>query len=171
MKPPRGTPSRRAFSRGRGQPHRQRLKIIQEKLIQWWTVPYTIVRATQFFEFVKGIADAAAVADVVHVPPILVQPMAADDAARALVSIAVSDPLNTTVEVAGPERFRFDDFIRHGLGRHGDTRPVAADSHARYFGAELGEYSLLPGQDARLGDTHFEAWLDESTREPAALES
>ena len=142
-----------------------RAKIIQEKLIQWWTIPYTIVRATQFYEFIKGMADAAAVANVVRVPPVQVQPMAADDVARALVTIAVSDPLNTTVEVAGPDRFRFDHFIRHGLGARGDPRQVVADPRARYFGAELGEYSLIPGEGARLGETHFEEWLSQSTRE------
>jgi uncharacterized protein YbjT (DUF2867 family) len=142
-----------------------RAKMVQEKLIQWWTMPYTIVRATQFFEFVKSIADASSDGNSVHVAPVLIQPMAADDVARALVRIAIDAPVNATVEVAGPDRFRFDNFIRRGLGARGDPREVVADPHARYFGAELGEYSLVPGEGARLGETHFEEWLSQSTRE------
>jgi uncharacterized protein YbjT (DUF2867 family) len=142
-----------------------RANIVQESLIKRWPIPYSIARATQFFEFVTSIADASSVANSVHVAPVLIQPMAADDVARALVRIAVHEPLNTTVDVAGPDRFRLDAFIPRGLGARGDPRQVVADPHARYFGAELGEYSLVPGEGARLGETRFEEWLGQSNRD------
>jgi len=140
-----------------------RAKIAQEKLIKQSSIPYSIVHATQFFEFIKNIADAATVDNSVRLAPVLIQPVAAEDIAGALGRIAAGSPLNGTVEVAGPEGFRLDDFIRRGLGVGSDPREVIADPHARYFGAELSLRTLLPGDDARLGRTRFEDWLRRST--------
>jgi len=139
-----------------------RAKIAQERLIKESSIPYSIIQATQFFEFVKSIADAATSGNSVRLAPVLIQPMAADDVAKAIGNIAVGAPVNGTVEVAGPERFRLDDLIRQGLSARHDPREVVADSHARYFGAELSEHTLVPGDDARLGETRFEQWLGQS---------
>ena len=136
-----------------------RAKNAQETLIKDGGVPYSIVHATQFFEFVARIADEATDGTTVRLPPILIQPMAADDVAKAVGRIALGAPLNGTVEVAGPQRFRFDELIRQGLGARNDPRKVVVDPHARYFGAELGERSLIPADDARLGEIRFEEWL------------
>jgi len=136
-----------------------RAKIVQEKLIKAASIPYSIVHATQFFEFVKSIAAAATDGDTVRLAPVLIQPMAADDVAAAVGRIAVSAPVNGTIEVAGPEQFRLDALIRRGLGARNDPRKVVADPHARYFGAELGERTLVPDGDAQLGKTRFEDWL------------
>jgi uncharacterized protein YbjT (DUF2867 family) len=126
-----------------------------------WTAsrPSTIVHATQFFEFIKRIADEASDGTTVRLPPVLIQPMAADDVAKALARVAVGAPLNGTIEVGGPERFRFDELIRQGLAARNDPREVVADAHARYFGTELGERTLIPGEDARLGEIRFQEWL------------
>ena len=142
-----------------------RAKNAQETLIKADGIPYSIVHATQFFEFVKRIADEATVGTTVRVPAVLFQPMAADDVAQAVARIAVGDPVNGTVEVAGPQQFRFDELIRQGLAAYKDPRNVVADPHARYFGAELGERSLVPLGEARLGDTRFDEWL--RLRQPA----
>jgi uncharacterized protein YbjT (DUF2867 family) len=136
-----------------------RAKNAQEALIQAAAIPYSIVHATQFFEFVKRIADEATVGATVRLPPVLIQPMAADDVAKAIGRIAVGAPVNGTVEIAGPEQFRFDELIRQGLVARNDPREVVADPHARYFGAELGERSLIPAGEARLGELRFEQWL------------
>jgi uncharacterized protein YbjT (DUF2867 family) len=136
-----------------------RAKIAQEKLIRESSVPYSIIHATQFFEFVKRIADEATDGTIVRLPPVLFQPMAADDVAKAVGKIAVGTPLNGTVEIAGPQQFRFDELIRLGLRARNDPRTVVADPHARYFGAELSERTLVPGSDARLGEIRFEEWL------------
>ena len=136
-----------------------RAKNAQEKLIKGAGIPYSIVHATQFFEFIKRIADDATDGTTVRLPPILIQPMAADDVAKAVGRIAVGAPLNGTVEVAGPQQFRFDELIRQGLGARNDPREVVVDPHARYFGAELGERSLMPADDARLGEIRFQEWL------------
>lgn len=136
-----------------------RAKNAQETLIKGGGIPYSIVHATQFFEFVKRIADEATDGTTVRLPHVLVQPMAADDVARALARVAVSPPANGTVEIAGPEQFRFDDLIRRALRARNDPRNVIADPHARYFGAELGERSLVPAGEARLGEVRFEEWL------------
>jgi uncharacterized protein YbjT (DUF2867 family) len=136
-----------------------RAKSAQETLIKGGGIPYSIVHATQFFEFVKRIADEATVGTTVRLPPVLIQPMAADDVARAVARVAVGAPLNGMVEVAGPQQFRFDELIREGLRARNDSRDVVADPHARYFGAELGERSLVPADDARLGDIRFQEWL------------
>jgi uncharacterized protein YbjT (DUF2867 family) len=136
-----------------------RAKVAQEKLIQGSSIPYSIIHATQFFEFVNRIADDATDGDTVSLPPVLIQPMAANDVATAVVGVAVAEPLNGIAEVAGPEQFRFDDFIRRGLKARDDPRQVIADPDARYFGAVLDERSLVPGDGARLGETSFDDWL------------
>lgn len=134
-------------------------KIAQEQLIEASPIPYTIVRATQFFEFVGGIADAATEDGIVHLPPVSFQPMAADEVVAAVSRIALGPPVNGTVEVAGPEPFRMDDLIRRALVARQDGREVVADSSSRYFGAELSERTLLPGEGATLGEIGFEDWL------------
>ena len=139
-----------------------RAKNAQETLIKGGGIPFTIVHATQFFEFVTRIADEATVGTTVRLPPVLIQPMAADDVARAVGRVALNAPANGTVEVAGPEQFRFDDLIRQGLGARNDPRDVVVDRHARYFGAELNERSLIPGDNARLGEIHFQEWLNQA---------
>jgi len=136
-----------------------RAKNAQETLIKGGGIPYSIVHATQFFEFVKRIADEATVGTTVRVPPVLFQPMAADDVAKAVGRVAVGAPVNGTVEVAGPQQFRFDELIRQGLAAYKDPREVVADPHARYFGTELDERSLVPWGEARLGDIRFDEWL------------
>jgi uncharacterized protein YbjT (DUF2867 family) len=138
-----------------------RAKNAQETLIKSAGIPYSIVHATQFFEFVARIADEATDGTTVRLPHVLIQPMAADDVARAVARIALGAPLNRTVEVAGPQQFRFDDLIRQGLSAKHDPRKVVVDPHARYFGAELGERSLIPADDARLGEIRFEEWLNQ----------
>jgi uncharacterized protein YbjT (DUF2867 family) len=145
-----------------------RAKVAQERLIKESSIPYSIVRATQFFEFIKSIADASTVGNTVHLPPVLFQPMAADDVARAVARVATGSPLNGTIEIAGPEQFRFDEFIRQGLRAYNDRREVVADPHGRYFGGELSERSLVPEGDAQLGEIHFKDWLKPSAAVSAA---
>ena len=139
-----------------------RAKNAQEALIKAAGMPYSIVHATQFFEFVKRIADDATEGTTVRVPPVLIQPIAADDVAKAVGRIAVGAPVNGTVEVAGPQQFHFDELIRQGLAARNDPREVVVDPHARYFGAELGERSLVPAGEARLGEIRFEKWLGQA---------
>jgi uncharacterized protein YbjT (DUF2867 family) len=139
-----------------------RAKVAQEQLIRNSPIPYSIVRATQFFEFVKRIADDATDGNTVRIPPVLFQPMAAADVANAVGRIAVGAPLNGVIEVAGPQQFRFDELIRLGLSARHDSREVVADPHARYFGAELTERMLVPDADASLGEIRFEDWLSRS---------
>ena len=139
-----------------------RAKLAQEEAIKAATVPYTIVRATQFFEFLGRIAEANTDGETVRVPPVLVQPEAADDVAAALAVAAVGAPVNGTVELAGPERLRLDDLTRRVLAANGDPRGVTADGHSRYFGAELDDDSLIPGDDARIAPTRFEDWLSQT---------
>ena len=139
-----------------------RAKNAQEALIKAGGIPYSVVHATQFFEFVKRIADEATVGTTVRLPPVFIQPMAADDVAKAVARIAVGDALNGTVDVAGPQEFRFDELIRQGLAARNDPREVVVDPHARYFGAELGERSLVPAGEARLGEIRFEQWLGQA---------
>jgi uncharacterized protein YbjT (DUF2867 family) len=136
-----------------------RAKVAQEKLIRNSSIPYTIVRSTQFFEFLKRIADEATDGNTVRIAPVRFQPIAAEDVAKAVGRVAVSAPVNGIVEIAGPQQFRFDEFIRLGLGARQDPRVVIADPHARYFGAEMGERTLVPDADARLGEIRFEEWL------------
>jgi uncharacterized protein YbjT (DUF2867 family) len=141
-----------------------RAKLAQEHLVKAGPIPYTIVRATQFFEFIGRIADSGADGDTVRLSPALVQPEAADDVASTLADVAVGAPLNDTVELAGPEAFRLDDLARRFLEARGDPRRVTADAHARYFGAELDDRSLTPGDDARIAPTSFEDWLSRSDK-------
>jgi len=136
-----------------------RAKIAQEKLIKESSIPYTIVHATQFFEFLKGLADISMVGDKVHLPPVFFQPMAADDVATALARIAAGKPVNGIVEIGGPEQFRVDELVRRRLASLKDPREVVPDPNARYGGARVSEKTLLPGNNARLGETRFEAWL------------
>jgi uncharacterized protein YbjT (DUF2867 family) len=137
-------------------------KLAQEEAIQAASVPYTILRATQFFEFLGRIADSSTDGDIVRLPPVLIQPEAADDVAAALADVAVSAPVNGIVELAGPEAFPFDELVRRVLSAKDDPRQVTADAHARYFGAELDEHSLTPGNNPRLAPTRFEDWLRQS---------
>jgi uncharacterized protein YbjT (DUF2867 family) len=139
-----------------------RAKVAQEELIRNSPIPYSIVRATQFFEFVKRIADAATEGNEVRIAPVLFQPMAAADVADAVCRVALGAPLNGVAEVAGPQQFRFDELIRLGLSARHDTREVVADPHAPYFGTELSERMLVPGGEARLGEIRFEDWLSQS---------
>ena len=143
-----------------------RAKVAQEKLIRTSSIPYSIVRATQFFEFLKRIADEATDGNTVRIAPVLFQPIAAEDVAKAVGRVAVSVPVNGIVEIAGPQQFRFDEFIRLGLGARQDPRVVMADPHARYFGTELGERTLVPSGDAKLGEIRFEDWLGQSVPKP-----
>lgn len=139
-----------------------RAKIAQEELIKTGPIPYSIVHATQFFEFMRGIADAATTGNTVRLSPALLQPMAADAVAGAVGRTAVGEPINGVVEVAGPEQFRLDDLIRERLAAKGDPREVISDPEARYFGAVLGERTLLPGDGATLATTRFEDWIMQS---------
>jgi uncharacterized protein YbjT (DUF2867 family) len=136
-----------------------RAKRAQEEAIEAGPIPYTIVRATQFFEFVRRIADSNSDGETVRLPPVSIQPEAADDVAAALAVAAVGTPVNGVVELAGPERFRLDELVRRVLTAKGDTRRVIADPGTRYFGAELDDRSLIPGDDAHIAPTRFEEWL------------
>ena len=137
-----------------------RAKLAQEEAIKAGSIPYSIVRATQFFEFLGRIADSSSDGETVRLPPVLIQPEAADDVAAALAVAAVGAPVNGTIELAGPERFRFDELIQRVLDANGDGRRVMADEGARYFGAELEEGSLVPGDDAHIAPTRFEDWIE-----------
>lgn len=136
-----------------------RAKLAQEELIEASGIPYSIVHATQFFEFVKAIADSMTESDTVRVPAAKIQPMYSDDVAAAVGRTAVGTPLNGMVEVAGPDAFEFEEFIRTGLAAQNDPRTVVTDPHARYFGGVLEENSLVPGPDAYIAETRFTDWL------------
>jgi uncharacterized protein YbjT (DUF2867 family) len=136
-----------------------RAKLAQETLIRRSTIPYTILRATQFFEFVGGIVDTSSDGRIARLSPALFQPVASDDVAAALADIALANPINGMIELAGPERSSLDEFGRKYLAAIKDPRKVVADIHARYFGAELDDRSLTPGNDPRLGAIRFEDWL------------
>jgi uncharacterized protein YbjT (DUF2867 family) len=140
-----------------------RAKLAQERLIEGSSIPYSIVHATQFFEFVKGIADEATKGNEVHLPPALFQPMAADDVASGVARVAVGPPVNGIVEIAGPEQFRLDELVRGVLKAAGDPREVVTDPQATYFGIKPSERTLLPGEDARLAETRFEDWSMQHT--------
>lgn len=143
-----------------------RAKMAQEELIKKSLIPFSIVRATQFFEFVKNIADFSTDADrTVRLPPVLIQPMAADDVASAVGRVAMDSPLNATIEVGGPERFRLDELVRLDLTARNDPRKVIADPQARYFGINVTENTLIPGDEARLGGSRFENWLSQVVRQ------
>jgi uncharacterized protein YbjT (DUF2867 family) len=134
--------------------------VAQEKLIQASSIPYTIVRATQFFEFIGRIADSATTGQTVHLPSALFQPIFSDDLAAAVARIAAEEPLNKTVELAGPDAIPFDEVVRRYLTAHNDSRTVVTDEQARYFGTPLEKRSLVPeGKDPLLGATRFADWL------------
>lgn len=139
-----------------------RAKMAQEDLIKASGVPYTILRSTQFFEFVSAIVQSGAEGDAIRLSPALIQPIASDDVAAVLAELTVDAPLNATVEVAGPEACPIDHFARKFLAAAGDKREVIADVHARYFGAALNDRSLTPGDTPRLGEIRFAEWLDRS---------
>jgi len=139
-----------------------RAKDAQEKLITTSSIPYSIVQATQFFEFIAGIEDGATEGGTVRLPSVLFQPVAAGDVALTVSEVALAPPVMGIVEVAGPEQFRFDELIRRDLVGRGDSRPVVPDAHARYFGTELEERSLVPGVGARLGKTTYGEWFAQS---------
>ena len=141
-----------------------RAKLAQEMLIKDSGIPYSIVHATQFFEFVKRIADEATEGNQVRVPPVFIQPIAAEDVATAVAKVAVGSPLNGMVEVAGPQRFHFDEFIRRGLRAGNDSREVVVDPNARYFGIKPGELSLVASDEASIGAIGFEDWLSAPIR-------
>jgi uncharacterized protein YbjT (DUF2867 family) len=145
-----------------------RAKIAQEKLIKESSIPHSIVRATQFFEFLKGLADISMDANKVHLPPVFFQPMAADDVAMGVARVAVGPPVNGMIEIGGPEQFRVDELVQRRLATLKDAREVVADPKARYAGALLSETTLVPGKNARLGETRFEAWLAQSAEKIAA---
>jgi uncharacterized protein YbjT (DUF2867 family) len=136
-----------------------RAKMAQEKLIKESKVPYTILRSTQFFEFVNGIAASAAEGTTIRLSPAFLQPIVSDDVVAALLDVTLAAPLNGMVEVAGPEKISLDDLVRRFLKAKRDPREVIADVHARYFGSELNDQSLTPGKDARIGQTRFADWL------------
>jgi len=148
-----------------------RAKIAQEKLIKESKVPYTIVQATQFFEFVKGLADISMVGDKVHLPHAYFQPMSADDVATLVGQFAMGPPVNGTVEICGPEKFHIDDLVRRRLAQLGDKREVIADRNALYSGAKIDDKTLVPDKAATLGATRWEAWVKQqgsSTKSSAA---
>jgi len=139
-----------------------RAKLAQEKLIKENSIPFSIVRATQYFESVQKLAGLASDGATVHAPPVLVQPIAGDDVASMLFNVGVGAPLNGTIEVAGPEQFRADELARRRLMARRDPRKVVSDPQARFFGAAVTERTLLPGDGAHLGETRFETWLSRS---------
>jgi len=139
-----------------------RAKMAQENLIKASRIPYTIVRSTQFFEFVSAIAQSAGDAKTVRMSPALVQPVASDDVAAALADVAAAEPSNGTVELAGPAPIRLDELVRRFLSATRDSRTVITDVHARYFGTELNDRSLTPADGPLIGPTRFEAWLSRS---------
>ena len=139
-----------------------RAKLAQEEAVKAASVPYTILRATQFFEFIGRIADSSTDGDTVRLAPVFIQPESADDVAAALAEIAVNRPANDVVELAGPDQFRLDELAERVLRARNDPRHVRADMRARYFGAELDHYSLTPENNVRVAPTHFEDWLNQS---------
>ncbi|SCG74749.1 SDR family oxidoreductase [Micromonospora inositola] len=141
-----------------------RAKVAQEKLIAASAIAWSVVRATQFHEFVQGIVDSATVDDTAHLAPVLIQPIAADDVAAAVAEVAVGTPTNSVVEVGGPEQFRLDELGRATLAARHDTREVVSDPAAPYFGAVLAERSLVPADGARLADTRLEDWRARSAQ-------
>jgi uncharacterized protein YbjT (DUF2867 family) len=144
-------------------------KVVEEALIQASGIPYTIVHATQFFEFIANIADVATDGNTVRLPPVAFQPMAAADVAAAVARAAVGAPVNDIVEVGGPERAPFDEVVRHALAVLDDPRTVVADPTATYYGIGVGERSLVPDDDAARGEIRLDDWLRESTAKPAAV--
>ncbi len=147
-----------------------RAKMAQETLIRKSGVPYTIVHSTQFFEFTGAIAQTGTVGDVAHVPTAYFQPISADDVADAVAAVALSAPVNGVVEIAGPERTRMSDLVARYLKAIHDPREVVGDSHALYYGYEIDDRTLVPGEQARIGATRFEDWLQQSAARHAAAD-
>jgi uncharacterized protein YbjT (DUF2867 family) len=145
-----------------------RAKVAQENLIKASGIPFTIVRSTQFFEFAKGLIQSATEGQTVLLSPALMQPIASDDVAAAVTGLALAEPSNDTIEIAGPEPIRMDEFARRYLSATRDPRKVTTDVQAQYFGTELNDQSLIPGVKARLGPTHFADWLSGATAQKAA---
>jgi uncharacterized protein YbjT (DUF2867 family) len=145
-----------------------RAKVAQENLIKASGIPFTIVRSTQFFEFAKGIVQSATEGQTVRLSPALMQPIASDDVAAALTGLALAEPLNDPIEIAGPEPIRMDEIARRFLSATRDPRNVTTDVHALYFGTELNDRSLIPGNKARLAPTRFDEWLSRYTAQKAA---
>jgi len=141
-----------------------RAKIAQENLIKASPVPYSILRATQFFEFAKNIADFSTADNKVHLPPVLIQPMSADDVASAVGRVATGSPVNGIVEVGGPEQLALDEFIRRTLAARSDPREVITDPNASYFGIKVSEKTLIPHDDARLAETRLDQWLAQAAK-------
>jgi uncharacterized protein YbjT (DUF2867 family) len=135
-----------------------RAKVAQERLIKQSSIPYSVVHATQFFEFVGAIAQAGTVDGTVHIPPVWFQPVAGEDVATLVARTAAGEPLDGTVELGGPDRVRFDEFIRNALAERGDEREVVADPQARYFGAVLADEDLVPGPGATIAETSYAEW-------------
>jgi uncharacterized protein YbjT (DUF2867 family) len=142
-----------------------RAKMAQEDLIKASGIPYTIVRSTQFFEFTGAIAQAGTVGQTAHLSPVLFQPIASDDVADAVADVTLGAPVNGTIEIAGPDRVPIDELVGRFLSATHDPRTVVADAHARYFGIEVNDQSLIPGDNPRIGATRFEDWLSQSTRQ------
>jgi uncharacterized protein YbjT (DUF2867 family) len=140
-----------------------RAKIAQEELIEDSPIPYSIVHVTQFFEFINSLADMATTGNTVRLAHVLIQPMAAEDVASAVADVTVGPPANGTIEIAGPQQFHLDDLIRNTLRERHDPREVITDPHAPYSGAELHERTLIPAAGARLAQTRFDHWLNQST--------
>ena len=136
-----------------------RAKMAQENLIKASKIPYTIVRATQFFEFVGGIAQSATEGQTIRLPPVRMQPILSDDIAAELADVAEAEPLNGVVDLAGPELIRMDELVRRFLRANHDPRQVITDANARYFGIQVNDQSLVPGGPSRIGPTRFEEWL------------
>src|SRR2546423_4442919 len=145
-----------------------RAKMAQENLIKVSGIPFTIVHATQFFEFTKGIAQSGTDGSTIRLSPVLMQPMAADDVAAAVTDVALEEPINAMIEVAGPDQIRQDELVRQFLSATDDARKVTTDDRSLYFGIAVDDQSLLPGANARLGQTHFADWLKHSGRRPVA---
>jgi uncharacterized protein YbjT (DUF2867 family) len=139
-----------------------RAKVAQEKAIKAAKTPYTIVRATQFFEYIHGIADASTRGNAVRLSNVLMQPVAADDVAETVANVVIAAPRNGTVELAGPERFRLDELARRLLHAEHDPRTVCTDANAGYFGAKVNDQSLVPIAGSLTGNTHFQNWLDQT---------
>jgi uncharacterized protein YbjT (DUF2867 family) len=136
----------------------------QENLIKASGLPFTIVHATQFFEFAKNIAQSATDGSAIRLSPVLMQPMVSDDVAAAVADVALGEPMNGMVEVAGPDQIRQDEIVRQFLTATGDTRKVITDANAGYFGIAVNDESLVPGANPRLGKVHFKDWLSHSTQ-------
>lgn len=143
-----------------------RAKIAQEELIKQSSIPFSLVHATQFYEFVRPIADEATDGTTVHVAPVAFRPMAGDDVAKAVGRTAVGEPLNGRIDIAGPEEYRMDEFFRKALAARNDPREVVTDPHARYFGSELSERSLVPVGEASYGEIRYDDWAAENSGQP-----